>query len=156
MVRQLRGLVIAEGLLLCFSAFAAFLLVPAALSLREDLRSGVGFSRDHGFSSVLFGGQALAFSLLSALSVYWLRRGRLRGQVTGFLTGSWLTWLSLDWTYLARHTNDAYGDAGEIVLVTPFMLAGGLWLCVYLVLPHVRRGLAPRAAGDGEPQEHAR
>lgn len=70
-----------------------------------------------------------------------LRERRRWGAYTALLFGGLFLLISGSFVYDLYHPERAGPDEGFLILFVPFWFLIGLWWCVYLRLPHVRRQL---------------
>jgi hypothetical protein len=133
------GLLVVYGTLLGLSAVVGIAII-ILLGLRIHTRSG-WLSTSLFFSLYLLVLSAFSVACFRAASGLYQSRNWARYCAVriGMVVISIGILILLD-AYLRARPGSFHGDDGFAVLMSPFMIGPGLWLAVYLNLPHVSRG----------------
>jgi len=133
------GLLVIYGTLVGLSAVVGTAII-ILLGLRIHTRSG-WLSTSLFFSLYLFVLSAFSVACFRAATGLYQSRNWARYCAVGI--GTFVLALGvfiLEDAYLPARPGSFHGDDGFAVLMSPFMIGPGLWLAVYLNLPHVSRG----------------
>ena len=146
---DLLGLRISAGLLACVGGvvalypflFAALLIVSAI-----GLLNGRGSTSIHSMW-LLLGAlcASIAITYLLFRSSRALREGKRWAAYVAIAFGVVFLLLTSGFIYDLYHPEHASPDEGFGIFIVPALCVVGLWWCVYLNLPHVRRLLNARA-----------